>query len=53
MEEEETEEGVGQEELVEEAEVEVEGMNCAPIEYLLNLPDIVIKICTVMPSGKV
>ena len=53
MEEEETEEGVGQEELVEEAEVEVEGMNCAPIEYLLNLPDMVIKSCTVMPSGKV
>ena len=53
MEEEETEEGVGQEELVEEAEVEVEGMNCAPIEYLLNLPDIMIKICIVMPSGQV
>ena len=31
MEEEETEEGVGQEALVGEAEAEVEGVNCAPI----------------------
>ena len=48
MEEEETEEGVGQEELVGEAEVEVERLNGAPTAYLLNLPEITIKICTIM-----